>query len=120
MAANARATVEAADPNAWALEEDASIEDKMDDDARFAAEHLLLSSRFSAPFVGERIYPRIALGTSLLFSQDGDGGALDGAAQSAGEQDADELVAVVPGGLKEGEKIIGSGLAGGGQGLRLG
>lgn len=77
VAANARATVEAADPNAWALEEDASIEDKMDDDARFAAEHLLLSSRFSAPFVGERIYPRIALGTSLLFSQDGDGGALD-------------------------------------------
>lgn len=79
VAANARATTipGEADPNAWALEDDASMEDNMDDDARFAAEHLLLSSRFAAPFMGERIYPRISVGTSLLFSQDGDGSALD-------------------------------------------
>ena len=67
VAATATATSEAVaeDPNAWAQE---------DEDEQWAAEHLALSARFAAPFQGERIYPRIALGTSFLIAQGESGG----------------------------------------------
>lgn len=72
VAPNATSATEraAADPNAWAHEEG----EEVDADERWAAEHLELSSRFAAPFQGERIYPRIALGTSFLLAQGERGG----------------------------------------------
>lgn len=75
VAPNATSATEplAADPNAWALEDG---EGEADADERWAAEHLELSSRFAAPFQGERIYPRIALGTSFLLAQ-GEGGGME-------------------------------------------